>query len=219
MSEENSQYRIDKQLVRRAFDKAADTYDAVAALQNEIGDRLLERLDYIRLQPRRILDLGAGTGLFSAALLKRYRKADVIALDIAGRMLQRAQARGGWFRKPQCVCADAETLPFADDSVDFIFSNLMLQWCTDLEFYKSLRYEIDREEPEVKTLMDFSDSEGILKAAEKCNGSGDCRKTHHMKGGMCPSYHATKNEKDTTRGRANALREFLTTDTGANKFN
>ena len=75
---------------------------------------------------------------------------------------------------------------------------------------KSFRYDVDRVEPEIKTLLDFSDSEGILKAAEKCNGSGDCRKTHHMSGGMCPSYHATKNEKDTTRGRANALREFLT---------
>ena len=75
---------------------------------------------------------------------------------------------------------------------------------------KSFRYEVDRIEPEIKTLLDFSDSEGILKAAEKCNGSGDCRKTHLMSGGMCPSYHVTKNEKDTTRGRANALREFLT---------
>ena len=83
---------------------------------------------------------------------------------------------------------------------------------------ESLRYEIDREEPEINTLLDFSDSEGILKAAEKCNGSGDCRKTHHMNGGMCPSYHATKNEKDTTRGRANALREFLTTSDQKNKF-
>ena len=83
---------------------------------------------------------------------------------------------------------------------------------------KSLRYEVDRTEPEIATLMDFSDSEGILKAAEKCNGSGDCRKTHHAKGGMCPSYHVTKNEKDTTRGRANALREFLTTGVGTNKF-
>lgn len=83
---------------------------------------------------------------------------------------------------------------------------------------RSLRYEIDREEPEIKTLLDFSDSQGILKAAEKCNGSGDCRKTHHMSGAMCPSYHATKNEKDTTRGRANALREFLTTSEKSNKF-
>jgi len=83
---------------------------------------------------------------------------------------------------------------------------------------ESLRYEIDREEPKIKTLLDFSDSEGILKAAEKCNGSGDCRKTSNMAGAMCPSYHATKNEKDTTRGRANALREFLTTSENKNKF-
>ena len=84
---------------------------------------------------------------------------------------------------------------------------------------ESLRYEIDREEPEIKTLLDFSDSGGILRAAEKCNGSGDCRKTHLVSGAMCPSYHATKNEKDTTRGRANALREFLTSSEKANKFN
>ncbi|MCK0158187.1 FAD-binding protein [Cellulophaga sp. F20128] len=83
---------------------------------------------------------------------------------------------------------------------------------------ESFRYEIDREEPSIKTLLDFSDSEGILKAAEKCNGSGDCRKTHKMAGAMCPSYHVTKNEKDTTRGRANALRELLTTTDKANKF-
>uniref|UniRef100_UPI0025BF3550 FAD-binding and (Fe-S)-binding domain-containing protein n=1 Tax=Maribacter sp. TaxID=1897614 RepID=UPI0025BF3550 len=83
---------------------------------------------------------------------------------------------------------------------------------------ESLRYEIGREEPQIKTLLNFSDSEGILKAAEKCNGSGDCRKTHHMSGAMCPSYQATKNEKDTTRGRANALREFLTTSDKKNKF-
>lgn len=82
---------------------------------------------------------------------------------------------------------------------------------------QSFRYEVDREEPAIDTLMDFSDSEGILKAAEKCNGSGDCRKTHHMNGGMCPSYHVTKNEKDTTRGRANALREFLTNPKSVSK--
>src|SRR5690606_34119181 len=59
---------------------------------------------------------------------------------------------------------------------------------------------------------------GILRAAEKCNGSGDCRKTHHSSGVMCPSYHATKNEKDTTRARANALREYLTHSEQRNKF-
>ncbi|MBO0329817.1 FAD-binding and (Fe-S)-binding domain-containing protein [[Muricauda] lutisoli] len=83
---------------------------------------------------------------------------------------------------------------------------------------ESLRYKVDRKEPVVKTLLDFSDSEGILKAAEKCNGSGDCRKSHNMNGGMCPSYQATKDEKDTTRARANALREFLTNSEKTNRF-
>lgn len=84
---------------------------------------------------------------------------------------------------------------------------------------ESLRYEVDRKEPEIETLLDFSKSQGILREAEKCNGSGDCRKLPEFGGTMCPSYRATRNEKDTTRGRANALREFLTHSDKANKFN
>ncbi len=84
---------------------------------------------------------------------------------------------------------------------------------------KSLRYEVDRVEPEIETISDFSDSEGILRAAEKCNGSGDCRKPVSAGGTMCPSYRATKDEKDTTRARANVLREFLTNSDQVNKFN
>jgi len=83
---------------------------------------------------------------------------------------------------------------------------------------KALRYVPDRTEPEVETLLDFSDSQGILRAAEKCNGSGDCRKTHHTQGAMCPSYQATRDEKDSTRARANALREMLTVHTEGNPF-
>jgi len=84
---------------------------------------------------------------------------------------------------------------------------------------KSLRYEIDRVEPQIETIQDFSDSEGILKLAEKCNGSGDCRKPIEAGGTMCPSYRATKNEKETTRARANTLREVLTNNSEVNKFN
>ncbi len=83
---------------------------------------------------------------------------------------------------------------------------------------KSLRYEIDRNEPVIKTLQDFSESEGILKLAEKCNGSGDCRKSPEAGGTLCPSYRATKNESETTRARANMLREVLTNNTAKNKF-
>ena len=84
---------------------------------------------------------------------------------------------------------------------------------------ENLRYQINSKEPEVKTFLDFKDSEGILRLSEKCNGSGDCRKTAQSSGMLCPSYHATKNEKDTTRGRANVLREVLTQNTERNKFN
>ena len=83
---------------------------------------------------------------------------------------------------------------------------------------KSFRYEVDRKEPQIETLLDFSASEGILREAEKCNGSGDCRKLPEFGGVMCPSYRATRNEKDTTRGRANALREFLTNSEKVNRF-
>src|SRR5699024_8855149 len=81
-----------------------------------------------------------------------------------------------------------------------------------------LRYEPDRVEPNVPTLLDFSDDGGILRAVEKCNGTGECRKSVEAGGTMCPSYRATKNEKDSTRARANALREFLTTSEKPNKF-
>lgn len=84
---------------------------------------------------------------------------------------------------------------------------------------QSMRYEIDRIEPEIDTFLDFSDSLGVLRAAEKCNGSGDCRKTVNAGGVMCPSYRATKNEKDSTRARANSLREVLTHNKDINKFN
>jgi hypothetical protein len=83
---------------------------------------------------------------------------------------------------------------------------------------ESLRYETNREEPKIETIQDYSDSEGILKLAEKCNGSGDCRKPVEAGGTMCPSYRATKDEKDTTRARANMLRDVLTNNTAANKF-
>lgn len=83
---------------------------------------------------------------------------------------------------------------------------------------ENLRFEAGREEPEIKTIQDFSDSMGILRAAEKCNGSGDCRKMPSAGGTLCPSYRATRNEKDTTRARANVLREYLTHSEKENKF-
>lgn len=83
---------------------------------------------------------------------------------------------------------------------------------------KFLRYEPEMVTPEHKTIFDFSQAGGILRLAEKCNGSGDCRKLPGSGGTMCPSFMATRNERDTTRGRANTLREFLTMDNKENAF-
>jgi FAD/FMN-containing dehydrogenase/Fe-S oxidoreductase len=74
----------------------------------------------------------------------------------------------------------------------------------------SLRHGPDHPSPEHKTVFNFREAQGVLRAAEKCNGVGECRKTHLMGGTMCPSYMATRNEKDTTRARANMLRHVLT---------
>lgn len=83
----------------------------------------------------------------------------------------------------------------------------------------SLRYEPDIPTLKHDTKFDFSQVGGILRMAEKCNGSGDCRKLPNSGGGtMCPSYQATRYEKDTTRGRANTLREFLTKSDKGNPF-
>jgi FAD/FMN-containing dehydrogenase/Fe-S oxidoreductase len=81
-----------------------------------------------------------------------------------------------------------------------------------------LRYEPEQAVRQFTTVLNFSDSRGILRAAEQCNGSGDCRKSHLMGGTMCPSYMATRNERDTTRARANTLREVLTRSSKANPF-
>lgn len=74
----------------------------------------------------------------------------------------------------------------------------------------SLRHGPDQPAPDHATLFDFSATHGILRAAEKCIGSGDCRKSHLMGGTMCPSYMVTRDEADSTRGRANLLRQVLT---------
>lgn len=72
-----------------------------------------------------------------------------------------------------------------------------------------LRYLPGQKTPELKTWFDFSSTLGVIRAAENCNGSGDCRKSEIIGGLMCPSFMATKDERNTTRARANVIREFL----------
>ncbi len=139
-------HAFSKVQVREAFNKAASHYDQFAIVQQEVCTRLLERLDYIKIQPKKILDIGAGTGQATEVLAQLYPKADVFALDIAQQMLlnnrHKVKKNTTAIKKIQqlivptskihYICADADYLPFADASVDMIFSSLTIQWCTDL---------------------------------------------------------------------------------------
>lgn len=124
---------FDSAHIRRAFGRAAATYDAHAALQAEVQARLQERLDELPIAPRRVLDAGSGTGRGTAALRKRYPQAQIIALDLALPMLRAARRHRGWLRPFARVCADAEALPLAEASVDLLHSSLCLQWCDPLD--------------------------------------------------------------------------------------
>ncbi|TDQ37862.1 malonyl-ACP O-methyltransferase BioC [Thiopseudomonas denitrificans] len=113
--------------VARAFSAAAHSYDSEAALQREVGLRLLEQLPSM-LQVDSWLDLGCGTGYFCQQLQQRFPDAQGTGLDIAPGMLQQARAlRPG----PDYLCADAAAVPLAAQSQDLVFSSLALQWCED----------------------------------------------------------------------------------------
>jgi len=135
---------IDRHAMRAAFEKAASSYDAAAVLQQEVANRLVERMDVMTMQPVSILDAGSGTGFVSQLMAKRFPKAKITALDIAFNMLKQAKGKCSFkqrFNKQFChVNAEVENLPFADASVELVISGLTLQWCQDLpKVFKEFR--------------------------------------------------------------------------------
>lgn len=120
---------LDKKKVAQSFSRAASTYDSVAQLQRDIGAQLFAHLPNKLLEHSVVLDLGSGTGFFTRQLIDKYPAAQIVGLDIAEGMLgfaARQQQGANW------LCADAETLPLADGSIDVIFSSLAIQWCNHL---------------------------------------------------------------------------------------
>jgi malonyl-CoA O-methyltransferase len=124
--------------VRKQFNRAVPTYDAAAVLHRELTVRLLENLDYIRVTPQRILDIGCGTGFALAGLRTRFPDAHIIALDLAEKMVKKAAPAPSFLAKTlrrkmaHGVNADFSTLPFASGSIDLVVSNFALQWSPDL---------------------------------------------------------------------------------------
>lgn len=129
---------LDGRAVVAGYARAALTYDAAAVLEREIARRMAERLQYVRLDPQRVLDLGAGTGADLAVVRQAYPDARLVAADLSLPMLQRAQARSPrglaalFERRPaQLACCDARALPFAAGSFGLAWSNQMLHWLAD----------------------------------------------------------------------------------------
>lgn len=122
---------IDKNKVKTTFGKAAPKYDAAAVVQKEILVRLLEKLETLSVKSGNVLDIGSGTGLVSDRLMAMLDADSLISMDLALPMLQYSQQRGT-DSSSVYVCADAESLPFIENSFDVIFSASTLQWCNDI---------------------------------------------------------------------------------------
>ena len=135
MSQEIKRTHISSRQVKRAFSGAARTYDEHAVLQREVADRLLQHLEFTKIDPRRILDIGCGTGYFTRLLHGKYKKADITALDLSESMVRHTNRAHGrrmpWHGKRHHVVSDGCLLPFADGRFDLVCSSLTMQWTTD----------------------------------------------------------------------------------------
>lgn len=124
---------LDRRLLLKAFDRAASSYEQTAFLSEEIGRRLLESLAGVRITPRCILEIGAGSGIFTRALRRQYPKTKLVALDLSHAMLCEARRRTRrLFSNQRFVRGDMTALPLASDSVDLSVSNIALPWCRSL---------------------------------------------------------------------------------------
>ncbi|MCH8477091.1 MAG: methyltransferase domain-containing protein [Wenzhouxiangella sp.] len=171
---------------RQAFDRVASRYDDHAALINEVGKRLLERLDGLNFTPTRILDLGCATGYQCLALHERFPHAGIIGLDPSGPMLAQARRkRGRWRRRFELVAGALPHLPLAADSIDLVYANLSLHHCQEIaaalagtrrvlrpggllllsvpgmDTLKELRLAWHRVAPEALRVMPFTDAQRL----------------------------------------------------------
>ena len=118
--------------ISKAFNNHANQYEQAAKIQAEIGDRLFERLHYLKIKPQYILDLGCGPGVFSQRLKKYYPDALVVGFDLAYGMLNQAKSKQGWWHKWPLVNGDMTAMPFATGLFDLVFANQVIHWSSSL---------------------------------------------------------------------------------------
>ena len=122
---------LDSRHMRRRFERAATGFDSADFVHAETRQGLLDRLEGLTITASTVVDLGSATGSAMPALGKRFKRAHVVAVDLAANMLAEGRRKKSWFAKSSFVQADAAGLPFANESVDVIFANLLLPWVTD----------------------------------------------------------------------------------------
>jgi len=117
--------------VQRRFDRAAAGFDSVDFVHSVTREGLFARLEPMSIEAKTVVDLGSATGSAANLLARRFRRAQIIAADLSILMLERVREKRGWLSRTTAVQATAEALPFADQSVDVVFSNLLLPWVSD----------------------------------------------------------------------------------------
>lgn len=119
---------LDPKAVQRRFDRAAATFDDADFVHAATRDGLFERLRAMKIEPAVVVDAGCATGSALRPLLRRFRGAHVVGVDLSHRMCVRARAGRPWFSRVSVIQADAARLPFASGSVDVVCANLLLPW-------------------------------------------------------------------------------------------
>ena len=125
---------LDQQQLIDNFNGAAGSYEISARLQKYVGEQLFDRLEFMKIDPGTILDLGAGPGQWARMLEQKFSGARIVQLDVAERMLNISRKNAKrFFSRQSYVCADADSMPIKDEAIEFVFSNLMLQWSQDTD--------------------------------------------------------------------------------------
>ena len=125
-----------KSKILKSFSTRASTYDKYALIQKEVSLRMIEKLKFIKISPKNILDLGCGTGHLSLLLKSLYPHAHITCLDFSPEMLYQCKLKEPGF---ETICADIENLPFKTSQYDIIVSSLTLHWCKDI---KKIFYDV-----------------------------------------------------------------------------
>lgn len=123
---------INQSQAKKSFNRSVKSYDQNAKFQNAVASTLLQRLQWVKIKPKNIVDLGTGTGFAIKGLFDYYPEATIIATDISENMLAACRERYVNYNNLQTLCSDMQALPIEDNSIDLIYSSLALHWQSDL---------------------------------------------------------------------------------------